>query len=83
MILINVFFSFKHRKCGHYFAAQYLGGFFATAIAYSNHYSAITMFDGGVRSAFFQNTSTAGIFVSHPTTYLPWSGVVIDQVSIF
>ncbi|KAJ6222369.1 hypothetical protein RDWZM_000914 [Blomia tropicalis] len=67
-------------KCGHYFAAQYLGGFFATAIAYSNHYSAITMFDGGVRSAFFQNTSTAGIFVSHPTTYLPWSGVVIDQI---
>ena len=84
------------RKIPHYLAGQYLGGLVATAVgkciavlcafgahfclAYSNHYSAITMFDGGVRSAFFTNTSTAGILTSHPSHSLTLSGAFLDQV---
>ena len=51
-------------------------------LAYSSHYSSITLFDGGVRSAFFKKTSTGGFFASHPAEGLPLSGVIIDQVCI-
>lgn len=64
----------------HYFAAQYVGGFLATAVAYLNHHSAITQFDGGHRSAFFQANATAGILTSHPAHFLPLSGAIIDQI---
>ena len=45
-----------------------------------NHYSAITVFDGGVRSAFFNATSTAGILTSHPGHHLTLTGAIIDQI---
>lgn len=50
------------------------------SIAYANHYSAISMFDGGARSAFFTNTSTAGMLTSHPQEYLTLTNACIDQV---
>lgn len=68
------------RKVPHYMIAQYLGGFVATLIAYTNHYAAITVFDGGVRSAFFNETSTAGILTSHPGEHLTVFGALYDQI---
>lgn len=67
-------------KIFHYFAGQYIGGFLATMVAYLNHYSAIAVFDGGVRSAFFNATSTAGILTSHPAHHLTLTGAFIDQI---
>lgn len=67
-------------KVPHYLVAQYLGGFVGTAFAYWNHATALTVFDGGVRSAFFNETSTGGILTTHPTEHLTIAGSLFDQV---
>ncbi|XP_054164603.1 aquaporin-10-like [Oppia nitens] len=72
--------KFPYRKIPHYFIAQYLGGFVASILVYLNFYSAINEYDGGIRSAFFNSTSTAGIMTTHPTLNLtPW-GALCDQI---
>lgn len=75
--------KFPWKKVPHYLVAQYLGGFLATVIAYVNHHSSIAVFDGGVRSSFYGNGSTAGIFTSHPPEdelKLTLFGALFDQV---
>ncbi|CAG2121005.1 unnamed protein product, partial [Medioppia subpectinata] len=73
--------KFPWRKVPHYFVAQYLGGLVASILVYLNFYNAINDFDGGVRSAFFNATSTAGLMTTHPTLYLTAWGALCDQVN--
>ncbi|CAG2119782.1 unnamed protein product, partial [Medioppia subpectinata] len=72
--------KFPWRKVPHYFVAQYLGGLVASILVYLNFYNAINDFDGGVRSAFFNATSTAGLMTTHPTLYLTAWGALCDQL---
>ncbi|CAG2174030.1 unnamed protein product [Oppiella nova] len=72
--------KFPLRKVPHYFVAQYLGGLAASILVYLNFYNAINEFDGGVRSAFFNATSTAGIMTTHPTLNLTAWGALCDQI---
>ena len=72
--------KFPWKKVPHYFAAQYLGGLLGTAVAYLNHHQAITVFDGGVRSAFFNQTSTGAILTSHPAAHISIGPVILNEV---
>jgi glycerol uptake facilitator-like aquaporin len=57
-----------------------LGAFIATALIYANYYSAIQIYDEGIRSAYGSNTSTGHIFTTFPAEHVTLAGALLDQV---
>ena len=70
----------KWRKVPHYIAGQCLGSFTAQVLIFITYYDAFNALDGGIRSAYGQNTSTAGIFATFPPDHVSLLTAMFDQV---
>lgn len=75
-----IFKNFPLKKVPHYLVAQYLGAFVASAVVYVLYYDALLQFDGGIRSAFGEKTSTGHIWATFPASHLTISGALLDQI---
>lgn len=71
---------FPWRKVAAYLVAQYVGAFLSAAVLYETYWEAIQRFDGGVRSAYGDATSTGGGFATFPGVHVTIYGAFTDQV---
>ena len=72
--------KFPWSKVAYYVLAQYLGGLVGALIVYLNYREAINEFDGGLRSAYGNETSTGAIFATYPAPHVTIFGSFVDQV---
>ncbi|PWN19117.1 aquaporin-like protein [Microstroma glucosiphilum] len=72
-VTISLWFfrGFPARRVIPYILAQILGGFFGSALAYSNYHHSISVREGSTSSrTVIGPNSTAGLFVTFPQSYL-------------